>query len=256
MPTRTARTLASLEARVASGVGLSVNIAPDATLDLVLAVTAIVGTLTVTIETSPDELNWTTMSPALGDDADEQDGPFSPVATIGSVKRVYPDADTYVRASWAMSVGGSATFSVSGYSVRVYASPADMPELGIRSAWLSALNARKIDAALRAKTDDVTDAFASAPGSPYATPLAAWGDNIRAGVCACAAVDLMATEGTRPDAEDEKMLIDRCARFDAWLALVAAGKRGGAAFDVGAGGVLEAGGGATVILVDDGVWNF
>lgn len=260
MPKRTARSLAALEARTASGVGDAVEIGPDTTLDLVLAITAIFGTLTVTIETSRDLLNWSTLFAQTGDDTDEQDGGFpAALAAVASTFRVFPSTKTYVRGRWVLTgIGASATFSVTGYSFRVYATPEDMPALGIRSAWLESLNARKIDAAIREKTDDVTDAFASAPGNPFGSqlPFAVWGDNIRGGVCACAAVALMGIEGTRPDAEDEKMLIDRCKRFDAWLALVAAGKRGGAELDDDGDedDVIE--GGATVIVTDDCRWNF
>jgi len=252
MPKKTARSLVPLGAVVASGVGESVDIAPDATLDLELAVTAITGTLAVTIETSRDGLNWTPLAPVAGDDTDETDADFPLVSAVGTTLRVFPDARRYVRARWTLSPGGSATFAVTGWSVRVYASPEDMPEFGIRAAWLESLNSRKIDAALRAKTDDVTDAFASGwPSMPV--PLTEWGDNIRRGVAACAAVDLMATEGTRPDEDDDRMLIDRCAAFDAWLALVAAGKRGGASTETDE---ETAAGGATVILVHDCRWDF
>lgn len=254
MAKRTPRSLVPLAARAAGGVGDAIEVAPDTTVDLILAITAIAGSLTVTIETSPDLLGWTTIGPDTGDDADEQDGAFLPATTAGSTIRVFPDAMRYVRARWTLT--GTATFGVSGHSVRVYASPADMPALGIRSAWLESINARKIDAAIRAKTDLTTDAFASAPGNPFAgmLPFTSWGDNIREGCCACAAVSLMATEGTRPDEEDEKMLIARCKAYDDWLALVAAGKRGGGQLDEDGDGELEAG--ATVILTDDCRWNF
>lgn len=256
MPKRTPRSLAPLEARAASGVGDAVEVGPDTTLDLILAVTAISGALTVAVETSPDLLNWAPIAPQIGDDADEQDGPFPVASAATSTARVFPSAKRYVRARWTLSAGGSATFSVTGHSVRVYATPADMPVLGIRSPWLESINARKIDAALRAQTDLVTDAFASAPGNPFGhlLPFVEWSDYIREGVCACAAVSLMATEGTRPDVEDEKMLIERCKKFDAWLALVAAGKRGHGELDEDEDGVIE--GGATVILTDDCRWNF
>ena len=256
MPKRTSRSLAPLEARAASGVGDAVEIGPDTTLDLLLAITAISGTITVAIETSHDLLNWAPLRPQLGDDADEQDGAFPVASATASTFRVFPDAKRYVRARWTLSALGTATFGISGHSVRVYATPADMPGLGIRSPWLESINARKIDLALRSQTDLVTDAFASAPGNPFGhlLPFAEWGDNIREGVCACAAVSLMATEGTRPDAEDEKMLIDRCKKFDAWLALVAAGKRGQGELDENDDGEIE--GGATVIVTDDCRWNF
>jgi hypothetical protein len=256
MAKRTPQSLAPLTARAASGVGDAVEVGPDTTLDLLLAVTAIAGTLTVAVETSPDLLNWTPIAPQLGDDADEQDGAFPVATTAATTARVFPDAKRYVRARWTLSAGGSATFSVTGHSIRVYAMPSDMPALGIRSPWLESINARKIDIALRSQTDNVTDAFASAPGNPFGhlLPFSAWGDNIREGCCACAAVSLMATEGTRPDAEDEKMLIERCKKFDAWLALVAAGKRGQGELDEDGDGEID--GGATVILTDDCRWNF
>lgn len=223
MPKLTARTLRASAASVASSVSAAVDISPDTTLDLTAAVSAIAGTLTVTVETSRDNVTWTTLTPTTEEDVEDdlEDGPFAAFSAVSSQFRVFPDCQRYVRVRWVHSGGGTATFSVLGESVRVYARVSDMPDLGIRSPWLEGVSAKKQDRAIR-KLTDITD---SAVGMYNAVPLTTWGDDIRGGVCACSVVELFATVGSRPDEQDEKLVIDRCAAYDKWLALVAKGDR-------------------------------
>lgn len=217
MPKLTARTLVVAGVQNASGQGAAVDIGPDTTLDLLLTVTAIDAgqTLSVFVETGPDGTLWSEVIPKADDGNAAK---FAAVSAPGSQLVVFPECDRFVRVRWTLS-GGSATFGVTGNSVRVYAKPSDMHRLGLHESYLPRISSRKFDAAIREQTD-ITD---SAVGMHYVVPLTTWGDDIRGGVVACAAASFLAIDGNRPG--QDELVAARCKEYDDWLDLVAQGKR-------------------------------
>lgn len=217
MPKLTARTLLVGGVQSASGQGSAVEIGPDTTLDLILTVTALTAgqTLSVFVETGPDGTLWTEVVPKTDDGNPAK---FAVVSATGSQFVVFPECDRFVRVRWVLS-GGSATFGVSGSSVRVYAKPSDLHRIGLEPSYLPRVGSRKLDAAIREQTD-ITD---SAVGMHYTVPLTTWGDDIRGGVVACAAASFLASEGIR--AGQDELVAARCKEYDDWLDLVAQGKR-------------------------------
>ncbi|NUP08448.1 MAG: hypothetical protein HOW73_20555 [Polyangiaceae bacterium] len=217
MPKLTARSLLASAEQTAGGTGAAVELHPDTTIDLRLDASAISGgTLAVIVETSADGTNgWAEVIPK-GDDGNP--AKFLSVTTPGSQLVVFPNCNKFVRVRWTLS-GGTATFSVLGDSVRVYAKANEWHMLGLHLAFMAKCSDRKFDAAIREKTD-ITD---SAVGMQMPTPLDVWGWDIRGGVLACAAAALMSVDGRR-QGQDE-LVVARCAAYDEWLDKVAESKR-------------------------------
>jgi hypothetical protein len=216
MPLLTARTLLASAAQVAGGTGAAVDLGADTSLDLNLGITAISGTLSVELQTSPESTyGWRSVVMQAGDEGAPVG--FTAATTTGIQSVSFAGLDKFVRVSWTLT--GAATFSVLGSSVRVYAKPADLLALGLHPKVLAPISTRRMDIALREQTDR-TD---SAISRNFETPLAAWGFDVRAGVSACAACALMTVNGLRPGQDD--LVAKRCKMFDDWLDMVACGKR-------------------------------
>ena len=241
MAQETARVLRASAAAVAAvdAVGAAVDLGADTTVDVDMFVTAIsVGaTLDVVIETSRNAaIGWRTVEPKYWDEsaAAELKRRFTRVtATVADVASpaaqfiVFPGCDRYVRARWTLA-GGTATFEVSGRSVRVYAKPSEVPELipifvpgAPEGGNVLTVSDERIDRALRAMTD-ATDSALAMQGP---TPLATWPSNIREGCANCAATFIIAEDKRKPRQKDERIK-QLCEAYDAWLEKVATGKRG------------------------------
>ena len=220
---------ASAEA-TASGAGDAVDLSEARTVDLLLNVTAISGTLTVTVQTAPtDSGPWTQIIPL--DEAGDA-ATYSAATSVSSQRVVFPDCQRYVRVSWTLSALGSATFAVTGQSIVVYAGPADLRRLGLRGAWVDATSSTTLDALFRQATDDVDSALAVywLPELADAEltdrlPLTSWGDDIRGACCAIVAASALVVHGVRPDDVDTQTVFDRAESARAWLDLVATGRR-------------------------------
>lgn len=215
MPKLTDRTLRAEAAASASGQGSAVDIGVDTTLDLDLAVTAISGVLNVFVDTSRDgAIGWTEVVPR-----GEDEGPvrFAQVTAVGAQFLVFPDCERYVRVRWTLT--GTATFRLTGKSVRVYAKTTDVPGLAV-GCNCKKRSSERIDRAIREQTD-TTD---SALGMQGPVPLETWGQDVRGGCATCAGVAIIIEDGMKLRQEDEH-LIEKCKAYDAWLDLVASGKR-------------------------------
>lgn len=216
MPLLTARTLLASAAQVADGTGAAIDLGVDTTLDLDLTVTAITGNLGVIVETSKSStVGWHVKTMLAGQSADPI--AFPAVSATGLTTVTFTDLERYVRVRWTLA--GTATFSVFGNSVRVYAKPTDIPSLGLTASQLSNISSRAKDLAIREVTDHSDSVFAL----QGEVPLATWGYKIRGGVSACAAMVVMTVEGKRPG--QDELIAKRCAAYDAWLDLVADNKR-------------------------------
>lgn len=239
MPQETARVLRASAAATAAvdAVGAAVDLVADTTIDVDLFVTAISAgaELTVTIETSRNAtVGWRTVEPKYWDESAKAElkrrftkvtAAVVDVATPAAQFIVFPGCDRYVRVKWTLA-GGTATFEVSGRSVRVYAKPSEVPELipifvpGAEGNVLTVSDER-IDRALRSTTDS-TDSALAMQGP---TPLATWPSNIREGCANCAAA-LILVEDKRKLRQKDELVMAKCAAYDAWLDKVADGKRG------------------------------
>lgn len=101
-----------------------------------------------------------------------------------------------------------------------YATTTDLARLGLSSGVLSRVDTAELDAQLAAASQ-CADGYLRA--KPYALPLTAWGDDLRAAVCALAAENLIVTRGANPEDPANKSVFDRAERARAWLRDIARG---------------------------------
>ncbi len=217
MSQKTACVLRAEAPASASGSGAAVDLGADWTGELDLVVTAISGTLTVIVETSRHPtIGWREVVPKAYDEQNVETAVrFAAVTAPGAQFIVFPDCERYVRVSWTLA--GTATFSVFGSSVRVYARTTDVPKLAV-GCNCKRVSSERIDRAVRSQTDHADTFLASAGPVPRAT----WPDNIKDGVATCAAVAIIVEDGMQLRQEDE-LLFKRCEAFDDWLEKVSEG---------------------------------
>lgn len=112
-------------AEVISGIGPVVDVGVRTYTEVTLGVTAITGSLSVTIEASPAQLSWTAL------------GHLKSITTTGTRTTVVPDGMKFLRARW--EVTGTATFLITGVAHQLYATPADVAKTGFAKAALEAI---------------------------------------------------------------------------------------------------------------------
>lgn len=210
-------TLRASASAAASGTGASLDLEiADSTARLWLEVTAVSGTLPtldVIVEHSHNGVSWTTL------------GSFAQKTAAGAEFKVFPDANQFLRVRWV--IGGTLpdfTFSVSGEQVLVYATPADVQLLGIRSAALGGSNAvtdAEIDRAVEAAGDTIDSYLDQAD---IDTPMEEWPGSIRRAAAIIAAYDLVSARvGYNPDAQGDDPFRKRYEDMIKWLESIAAG---------------------------------
>lgn len=213
----TAQTLLSSAARTGSGTGSAVDLGVDTTVELLLEVTALDGTLTVLVETSRDGANgWAEVIPH---DGDGNNAKFSVVSATGAQWITFPGCSRYVRVSWSTTGAGNHTAAVTGYSYLVYCTPTDIEELALNAAWLDRCSSRKQDKAARTGTGQCNSAL-----NGYTLPPTAWGEDLRRAAACLAACDLLISEGIKPEEQDQ-LLFARCEEVREWLDKVQRGER-------------------------------
>jgi hypothetical protein len=160
MTTSAAVSLLSSSARSGSGSGSAVDLVEKTTAILYLDVTAITaGALTVTMQTSPNGTSgWTTVSPGDGAGGSLV---FTAASAVGLQKVIFPGCSQYVRASWSVSGGGTATFAVTGSAYLVFSTPADLLSLNVRTKTLSNISHTVLDGHLRRTTDKIISSLAT-----------------------------------------------------------------------------------------------
>jgi phage gp36-like protein len=130
-------TLHASAAEVAGGSGTAVDLWGEDLVEtrrlaeLRLVVTALAGgatpSLTVAIQTSADGLAWRT--------ADT----FAAVTATGTVTYRTGDLDRYVRVSWTLSVGASATFALAGTAIEAWCTLEELATFGAAGTAISAV---------------------------------------------------------------------------------------------------------------------
>lgn len=101
-----------------------------------------------------------------------------------------------------------------------YATTTDLARLGLSTGVLSRVDTAELDAQLAAASQ-CADGYLRA--KPYALPLTAWGDDLRAAVCALAAENLIVTRGANPEDPANRAIFERADRARAWLRDVSKG---------------------------------
>lgn len=210
MPHETAITLAASATQTVTGTGTAVDMGACTTAALTLIVTAATGSLTASVETSPDSATWRAL------------GTFAAATAAGVQAKRFPGADRYVRAKWTITgATPSFTFSMLGTKVLVLATPADLDKLGCGGNALGDLSDEDKDRALCAATDDVDGALES---GGYLPPWTAWRSDLRQRVVDIAVFRLMKRRGFMPQGPDE-MIVKAYDDAQAWLTRVAREER-------------------------------
>lgn len=221
MASSTAVSLLASSARTTTGSGAAVDLAEKTTCVLYLDVTAVsgTGTLTVTVQTSPNGTSgWTTVSPSAGSSGSTV---FTAASAAGLQKVTFPDCSQYVRASWAITGGATFTFAVTGTALLRFATVADMARLGVRSEALSDVSAADKDASCGRATDEIVSAL---DAQEYKGPFTSWGDDVRGTAATLAGYYALLVRGFKPaDAADP--IIQAVADARSWVDLVAKGQR-------------------------------
>lgn len=231
MPSSTDITLLASEARVVSGVGVSVDLGIKSGLTLDLAVSAASGTnptLDVALETSKDNTTWRTL------DA------FARVTTAGPVARAFAGADRYVRARWTL--GGtdpSFTFGLTGQALLLYATPEDVARLGIAAEALAAIPKPTLAEHLIANVDDIDDKLCKR----FALPLTRWPSSLRKHLAAITAWTVLSNRGVNPNTGDSDI---RLRHDKAWKDVVDLAENRAGSTD----GYVD----STPTVIDDGVY--
>jgi hypothetical protein len=200
-------TLHALAPTSGAGTGASVDLQADgvclrSVLDLSLLVVALSGTMTGTVETSPDGESW------------------YPVGTVsasvaGVARTLVPGCLRYVRATWT----GSATWSLAGSAVQCLATLDELHTMGISAAALSGITDQSKIRALLAASDRVRSRALKHSG-----PLTTVGAGLVQATCQLAGVSLLtACVGYNPESKAHLAILEAAKAADAWLAEVAAG---------------------------------
>ena len=220
MTTSAAVSLLSSSARSGSGSGSAVDLVEKTTAILYLDLTAITaGSLTITIQTSPNGTSgWTTVSPGNGAGGSTV---FTAASAVGLQKVTFPGCSQYVRASWSVSGGGTATFAVTGSAYLVFSTPADLLSLGVRAEALSDVSHAVLDGHLRGATDEIVTALAA---QEYLGPFTTWGEDIAKTCRKIASYEGLLARGFKPSDEADP-IVQAVADARAWLDLVAKGHR-------------------------------
>lgn len=207
--------LHELTAETESGDGASVDLQSDdvplrrAALVSVVAST-VSGSVTVSLQTSDDEVSWETL------------GSFAAITSTGQQAQWFGDCRRYVRTSWTLPEGDSATFRVSGEAVQTFCSLAELAVVGGAADILTS----DIDSAQRVEHLAGVSSFARgyiAKGGP--TPILGVGTDVSRAVAQIAAVDILTSDtGPQPNEEAMELLSEAAERSRRWLRDVGAGK--------------------------------
>jgi hypothetical protein len=195
MSNSTSITLHELGAETASGTGDSSDLGSDllrTAAKLQLHVLAVSGsdtpTLTVTLQTSPDETTWRTV------------GSFTAATAVAKPTMCFGGLDRYVRVIWTISgTDPSFSFEVAGDGHVIYAELEDLNGLGIPQAAMSNVSTSDKYQCLIAASS-VADVHLN---RVFTLPILAWGESLRRIVSAIAAFDLRRVKGFKPEGTDK-----------------------------------------------------
>jgi phage gp36-like protein len=209
MPNPLAITLHASAAETASGTGAAVDLGDRTysalTLDASLVATGT--TFSVTVETSPTGSQWAFAAR------------FSTLSAVGTKTFTVPDSFRFLRVTWTI-VGGPATFSVTGISHQLLATPGDVARYGLPGAALEDTPVEAIANACLGASEEAAGYLSSA----YQLPLTTWDVATRKHVACMAAYDLMRFRGYDPNAGPDELLQRGRDQAVQWLMRIADGK--------------------------------
>jgi carbon monoxide dehydrogenase subunit G len=208
MPTTTSIAPLESAAQVASGVGSVVDLGAHTTAELVLDVSAISGTLTVSVESARSETAsaWIVA------------GDFGATTATKVELKTFAGLSQYARVRWTLT--GSATFSVLGESVLVYCTPADMKRVIQSRGLVKDQNVSFTDADLDGFAQDAGDEAEGSLGAMFTLPLSAWGRDVRRKVAELAVFYAMEARGFNPEDPGGALYVKMYDSVQKWLGLV------------------------------------
>ena len=200
--------LLALGAQSGSGSGAAVDIGETrSSVKLSLTITAIVGTLTVSIETSPDGLTgW------------RQIGAFDAATAIGRQRYAFDECDRYVRATWA--TGTNATFSVAGAAHLLFARRSDITSAQMRPEALASIDVRVLaDCLIKASGIAEPEISTANP-----LPLTQWPEEVTSACAAIAVYYAMRHRGFNPEGGADPLIVKDSDDAKKWFRAVARGE--------------------------------
>ncbi|WP_437309994.1 phage protein Gp36 family protein [Sorangium sp. So ce388] len=184
--------LASAE-RTTSGTSAVIDLGAATTVDLVLDITAITGSLIVYVETARFESSgmW-----------DRAEGAFTSTTKAGTRTQPFADLERYIRLRWELT--GAATFGVAGEAVYVYCRPRDLKRIVSARALFDAKCDSTTNTVLDEYARDATDEVDGSLGAMYGLPLTGWGRDLRRKTAELATYFFLFNRGNSPDDESGK----------------------------------------------------
>jgi hypothetical protein len=199
----------------ASGVSAAVDLQSDSiplrrAALLGLSISEIDGTLGLTFQTSRDGVSW----------ANASDGSGSYNA-VGTAELWVGECLRYLRLSWSLSAGESATFEVTGEARQVFCSLVHLVALGGAEDVLSGVTDGERLRHLQAVSSTARGYLAKAGQ----TPILGVGEDVARAVAHITVVDIITSDtGLHPEEGATELLVAAADRARAWLRDVASGK--------------------------------
>jgi len=203
MPNPLAITLHASAAETVAGTGAETDVGLRTYTEIQLDVTAITGTLSVTVESSPTLSSWTPV------------GYFNSVTAQGARTLTVPDGNRYLRARWQAT---SATFSVTGKAHQLYVLPKDIAALAPGRNLLDTLGLADLAKACLTASSEAEGYLASAA----TLPIVALDDATKTHIARLALFEVFRFRGIAVGSQESIEI----ARSDAltWLNRIATGK--------------------------------
>lgn len=192
MPATTAIIPLAAAERTASGTSAVLDLGAATTVDLVLDVTSISGSLIVYLETA----KWATAG------SWKRSTLFERTTTAGTREATAPDLERYIRLAWELT--GTATFGVTGDAVFVYCRPRDMKRVVAQRGLFGQQSDSYTPVQLDEYARDATDEMSGSLGAMFGMPLTAWGLDIRRKAAELATYHALLHRGFSPDDEGGK----------------------------------------------------
>lgn len=172
MPNPLAVTLHASAAETTDGTGPVIDVGDRSYIELQLDVTAISSntTLTVNVETSATQSNWTLAMR------------ITPALAAGYTPVIVPDVRKYIRATWTIAgTSPSATFAATGKAHQLYTKPADVQQyLNTEKTTLANLSLVDIARSCYNASSEAEGYLVSGPSTPILTIDAATRQHITA----------------------------------------------------------------------------
>lgn len=171
-------------------------------VDARLTISAISGQLTVSLETSDDQVVWS------------QVGAFPAKSATGNTTLATGDFGRYIRCSWTLSAGGSATFAVTGTALETFCTLAELRSLGAARSTIQSIDLVDRIEHLVASTE-VAKGYLKSRHTP---PIISVGLDVAQAVAKMATLSLLTdVKGVNPHPEATALVLDEARAKERWL---------------------------------------